>query len=36
MIKDKLLALNVANTKQYKTFEEDTVKLAIEFKHTDT
>ena len=34
----KFLALNVANTKQYKTFEEDTVKLAIEsgFKHTDT
>ena len=36
--KGKFLALNVANTKQYKTFEEDTVKLAIEsgFKHTDT
>ena len=34
----KFLALNVANTKQYKTFEEDTVDLAIEvgFKHTDT
>ena len=34
----KFLALNVANTKQYKTFEEDTVKLAIEsgVKHTDT
>ena len=36
--KGKYLALNVANTKQYKTFEEDTVKLAIEsgFKHTDS
>jgi len=35
---DKYLALNVANTKQYKTFEEDTVDLALEvgFKHTDT
>tara|TARA_B110000858_G_scaffold94850_1_gene109318 strand:- start:7 stop:1095 length:1089 start_codon:yes stop_codon:yes gene_type:complete len=34
----KFLALNVANTKQYKTFEEDTVDLAVEvgFKHTDT
>ena len=34
----KYLALNVANTKQYKTFEEDTVSLAKEvgFKHTDT
>jgi len=34
----KFLALNVANTKQYKTFEEDTVDLATEigFKHTDT
>jgi len=34
----KYLALNVANTKQYKTFEEDTVDLALEvgFKHTDT
>jgi len=30
--------LNVANTKQYKTFEEDTVDLAKEvgFEHTDT
>ena len=26
----KYLALNVANTKQYKTFEEDTVSLAKE------
>jgi len=36
--RDKFLALNVANTKQYKTFEEDTVDLALEvgFKHTDT
>jgi hypothetical protein len=34
----KFLALNVANTKQYKTFEEDTVDLATEvgFEHTDT
>ena len=34
----KYLALNVANTKQYKTFEEDTVELAKEvgFEHTDT
>ena len=34
----KYLALNVANTKQYKTFEEDTVSLAksVGFKHTDT
>ena len=34
----KYLALNVANTKQYKTFEEDTVDLAKEvgFTHTDT
>ena len=33
----KYLALNVANTKQYKTFEEDTVALAKEvFEHTDT
>ena len=34
----KYLALNVANTKQYKTFEEDTVSLAKEvgFEHTDT
>ena len=34
----KHLALNVANTKQYKTFEEDTVSLAKEvgFEHTDT
>ena len=34
----KYLALNVANTKQYKTFEEDTVDLAKEvgFEHTDT
>ena len=34
----KYLALNVANTKQYKTFEEDTVSLAKEvgFKHVDT
>jgi len=36
--RNKYLALNVANTKQYKTFEEDTVDLALEvgFKHTDT
>ena len=36
--KGKYLALNVANTKQYKTFEEDTVDLAKEagFEHTDT
>ena len=36
--KGKFLALNVANTKQYKTFEEDTVQLALDsgFKHTDT
>jgi len=34
----KYLALNVANTKQYKTFEEDTVSLAksVGFTHTDT
>ena len=34
----KYLALNVANTKQYKTFEEDTVALAksVGFEHTDT
>ena len=34
----KYLALNVANTKQYKTFEEDTVELAesVGFEHTDT
>jgi len=34
----KYLALNVANTKQYKTFEEDTVNLAksVGFTHTDT
>jgi len=34
----KYLALNVANTKQYKTFEEDTVSLAksVGFEHTDT
>jgi hypothetical protein len=34
----KYLALNVANTKQYKTFEEDTVTLAKEvgFEHVDT
>ena len=34
----KKLALNVANTKQYKTFEEDTVQLALDvgFEHTDT
>ena len=36
--KGKKLALNVANTKQYHTFEEDTVDLALEvgFEHTDT
>jgi hypothetical protein len=36
--KGKHLALNVANTKQYKTFEEDTVQLALDvgFEHTDT
>ena len=30
--------MNVANTKQYKTFEEDTVDLAKQagFTHTDT
>ena len=35
---NKYLALNVANTKQYKTFEEDTVDLAkqVGFTHTDT
>ena len=35
---DKYLALNVANTKQYKTFEEDTVQMAkdVGFEHTDT
>ena len=34
----KYLALNVANTKQYKTFEEDTVDLAkqVGFTHADT
>jgi hypothetical protein len=34
----KNLALNVANTKQYKTFEEDTVALSksVGFEHTDT
>ncbi len=34
----KYLALNVANTKQYKTFEEDTVQIAkdVGFEHTDT
>jgi len=36
--KGKHLALNVANTKQYNTFEEDTVDLALQvgFEHTDT
>ena len=36
--KGKKLALNVANTKQYKTFEEDTVQLALDvgLEHTDT
>jgi hypothetical protein len=36
--KGKYLALNVANTKQYKTFEEDTVSLAedVGFFHADT
>ena len=36
--KGKYLALNVANTKQYKTFEEDTVNLSksVGFEHTDT
>ena len=36
--KGKYLALNVANTKQYKTFEEDTVNLSksVGFAHTDT
>jgi hypothetical protein len=35
---NKFLGLNVANTKQYKTFEEDTVDLAKQagFTHTDT
>jgi len=35
---NKFLGLNVANTKQYKTFEEDTVNLAkqVGFTHTDT
>ena len=35
---NKFLGLNVANTKQYKTFEEDTVALAKQagFTHTDT
>ena len=35
---NKFLGLNVANTKQYKTFEEDTVDLAkqVGFTHTDT
>jgi len=34
----KHLALNVANTKQYKSFEEDTVQLALDvgFKQVDT
>ena len=30
--KGKKLALNVANTKQYKTFEEDTVQLTLDVK----
>ena len=36
--KVSFLRLNVANTKQYKTFEEDTVSLAKEvgFEHVDT
>ena len=35
---NKYLALNVANTKQYKTFEEDTVDLAkqVGFTYADT
>ena len=34
----KFMAINVANTKQYKTFEEDTVQLALEvgFDRADT
>jgi hypothetical protein len=34
----KFMAMNVANTKQYKSFEEDTVSLAesVGFKQTDT
>jgi len=34
----KYMAMNVANTKQYKSFEEDTVSLAeaVGFKKTDT
>ena len=36
--KDKYMALNVANTKSHKTFENDTVQIAKEekFEHTDT
>ena len=36
--KDKYLALNVANIKSHKTFEDDTVRIAVEegFEHKDT
>ena len=36
--KDKFMALNVANIKSHKTFENDTVRMAVEegFKHSDT
>ena len=34
----KYMGLNVANIKSHKTFEDDTVRLAVEegFEHTDT
>ena len=36
--KDKYMGLNVANIKSHKTFEDDTVRIAVEegFAHTDT
>ena len=36
--KDKYMGLNVANIKSHKTFEDDTVRIAVEegFEHTDT
>lgn len=36
--KDKYMGLNVANIKSHKTFEDDTVRIAVEegFTHTDT
>jgi len=36
--KGKHMGLNVANIKSHKTFEDDTVRIAVEegFTHTDT